>query len=70
MNETEKLTDIEFVIRADDGTRICVSNWDDGGVFLSMQVKGASMCVAMSREKAQDVLVGLREILSQTLGDE
>ena len=26
--------------------------------------------LAMSREKAQDVLVGLREILSQTLGDE
>ena len=57
--------EIETTIYTEDGVRVHVSEWDDGGAWLSIGVRGGGAHVAMTREQAQELLVGLQNILSK-----
>jgi hypothetical protein len=57
-------TDIDTGFYTEDGVRVSVSNWDDGGVWLSLQVRGGSAYAAMTRKEAEQLLAGLQAVLN------
>jgi hypothetical protein len=59
------MNDIETIIRTVNGNRVSVSQWDDGGAWLHMQLHGSTAYTALTREEAQQMLEGLQSILSK-----
>ena len=57
--------EIETTIYTEDGARVHVSEWDEGGAWISMSVRGGSAYTSLTREQAQELLVGLQNILSK-----
>lgn len=57
--------EIETTIYTEDRARIHISEWDDGGAWISLSVSGGSAYTAMTREQAQELLVGLQNILAK-----
>ena len=57
--------EIETTIYTEDGVRIGVDQWDDGGVWLSLQARDSSMHTTLTREEAQQMLEGLQAILAK-----
>ena len=57
-------TDIDTGFYTEDGVRVSVSNWDDGGAWLSLQVRGGSAYAAMTRKEAEQLLAGLQAVLN------
>lgn len=57
--------EIETTIYTEEGVRISVDEWDDGGVWLSLRNNGASLYTAMTRADAEQLLAGLQKILSK-----
>jgi len=57
--------EIETTIYTEDQARIHVSEWDDGGAWISLSVRGGSAYTALTREQAQELLVGLQNILAR-----
>jgi hypothetical protein len=57
--------EIETTIYTQDSVRIGVDQWDDGGVWLSLQARGSSMHTTLTREEAQQMLEGLQAILAK-----
>jgi hypothetical protein len=57
--------DIETTIYLQDGERIHLDEWDNGGAWISLQVSGASAYTALTRDEAQQLLVGLQAILAK-----
>ena len=57
--------EIETIIYTEDNVRISVDEWDDGGVWLGFQSRGASMHATLTRAEAQRVLEGLQAILAR-----
>ena len=59
------MNDIKTIIRTVDGKRVSVSQWDDGGAWLHMQLHGSTAYTALTREEAEQLLQGLQSILSK-----
>jgi hypothetical protein len=57
--------EIETTIYTEEGVRISVDEWDDGGVWLSLRNNGASLYTTMTRTDAEQLLAGLQKILSK-----
>ena len=57
--------EIEKTIYTEEGVRISVDEWDDGGVWLSLRNNGASLYTTMTRTDAEQLLAGLQKILSK-----
>ena len=57
--------EIETIIYTEDSVRISVDEWDDGGVWLGLQARGASMNTTLTRAEAQRVREGLQAILAR-----
>ena len=57
--------EIETTISTENGVRVCVSEWDEGGVWLYLAGRGASMSAVLTRTEAQAMLAGLQEILDK-----
>jgi len=57
--------EIETTIYTEEGVRISVDEWDDGGVWLSLRNSGASLYTTMTRSDAEQLLAGLQKILSK-----
>lgn len=58
-------TDIETTIYLQDGERIYIDEYDDGGVWLSLQVSGARVYTTLTRDEATQLLIGLEAILNR-----
>ena len=58
------MEDLETIIRTEDGIRLSIDNWDDG-LWLSLKSGNASMHVIFTREEAEQMLVGLQNILAK-----
>jgi len=56
--------DIETIIKTEDGLRVSASNWDEGGAWLHLQGRGASMNAVLTRDEAQQLVDGLQAILN------
>lgn len=57
--------DIQTVIYTEDDVRVSVDEWDDGGVWLSLQSRGASMHTTLTRAEAEQMLAGLQAVLEK-----
>jgi len=57
--------EIETTIYTEDGVRVYVSEWDDGGAWLRISAQHGSMSTALTREEAQQLLAGLRAVLNK-----
>jgi hypothetical protein len=57
--------DIQTTIYTEDDVRVHVDEWDNGGVWLSLQAHGSSQYVALTRKEAEQVLAGLQAILAK-----
>lgn len=58
-------TEIQTTIYTEDEVRISVSEWDDGGAWLSLQARGSSQYAALTRKEAEELLAGLQAILAK-----
>jgi hypothetical protein len=56
--------DMETALYTEQQVRISVDEWDDGGVWLALQGRNASMHATLTRAEAQRILKGLQEILA------
>jgi hypothetical protein len=54
---------METIIKTEDGVRVSVDSWDDGGAWLHLQGRGASMNAVLTRDEAQRLVDGLQRIL-------
>jgi len=59
------MNEIETTIYTEDSIRISVDEWDDGGVWLGLQGRGASMHAVLTRAEAEAMFNGLQAILSK-----
>lgn len=57
--------DIQTTIYTEGNVRVHVDEWDDGGVWLSLQAHGSSQYVVLSRKEAEQMLQGLQAILAK-----
>lgn len=57
--------EVEFSIKTEHGTRVHLDQWDDGGVWIFLQGRNASMSTPLTREEAQQMLEGLTAILNK-----
>ena len=57
--------EVETTIYTVDSVRISVDQWDDGGVWLSLQGRGASMHCTLTRAEAEQMLKGLQAVLAK-----
>ena len=57
--------EIETSINTEHGVRVSVSEWDDGGAWMHLQGRNASMSTVLTREEAQQLLAGLQAILAK-----
>jgi hypothetical protein len=56
--------EFEFVAK-ENNVRVSVSGWDEGGLWISLMIRGGSMYASLSREEAQKLSDGLKTILEQ-----
>jgi hypothetical protein len=57
--------EIETIIKTEDGSRVSVSAWDDGGAWLHLQLRGSTAYAALTRSEAEQLLAGLQAILNK-----
>jgi len=57
--------EIETTISTQEGVRVTVGEWDDGGVWLHLQGRRATMHTPMTRDEAQQLLAGLQAVLNK-----
>lgn len=57
--------EIETTIYTQDDVRVHVSEWDDGGAWISLRGRHGSMSTALTRDEAQELLRGLQNILAK-----
>lgn len=57
--------EIETNIRAESGVYVNVSEWDDGGAWIKLQVDRASIYTPLTRAEAEKLLAGLQAILAK-----
>jgi hypothetical protein len=57
---------IEKTIRAESGSYLHVSEWDDGGVWLKLGEYRASIYTPLTRSEAEQLLEALKDILEKT----
>ena len=56
----------EIGIKTEDGVKVSLSSWDDGGAWLHLQLRGGTAYAALTRDEAQQLLEGLQAILQVT----
>ena len=57
--------EIEIDVKTEHGVRVSLCEWDDGGAWLHLQARSASMSTVLTREEAQQLLAGLQAILAK-----
>jgi hypothetical protein len=59
------MEEIETVVKTATGLSISVSNWDDGGAWLSILQRNFNFSTALTRDEAQKMLSGLQAVLGK-----
>jgi hypothetical protein len=57
--------ELETTVTNERGDRITFCQWDDGGAWLHLQLRGCSASTTLSRTEAEQILAGLQAILAQ-----
>ncbi len=58
-------TKTEIVIRTENGVRVSVDEWDEGGVWLSLINRHSSTYTPLTRAEAEQLLAGLQTLLAK-----
>jgi len=53
----------EIIISTESGVKLSISEWDDGGAWLHLQLRGGSAHTVLTKDEAQRLLEGLQAIL-------
>jgi len=53
----------EIIISTESGVKVSISEWDDGGAWLHLQLRGGSAHTVLTKDEAQRLLEGLQSIL-------
>lgn len=57
--------EIETVIKTEDGVRVSIDSWDEGGAWIGLQMRGGSAYAVLTRAEAEQMLAGLQLILAK-----
>lgn len=57
--------EIEVVIKTQDGVRVSIDSWDEGGAWLHLSMRNGTSSVVLTREEAQKLLAGLQAVLAE-----
>ena len=57
--------EIEVDVKTEHGTRVSISEWDDGGAWMLLQGRSASMSCVLTRAEAEQLAAGLQAILAK-----
>ena len=57
--------EIDITISTQNNVRVSLAEWDDGGVWLYLQGRQATMSTTLTRAEAQELMAGLIEILNK-----
>ena len=57
--------EIQTVIKTEDGVRVSIDSWDEGGAWIGLQMRGGSAYAVLTRSEAEQMLAGLQAILAQ-----
>jgi hypothetical protein len=55
----------DFTMNTKNNVRVSVDFWDDGGVWLFLQGRQASMSTTLTREETQQLVARLQSILAK-----
>ena len=59
------MSEIETLVKTETGLSISVSNWDDGGAWLSIQQRNFNFSTQLTRVEAQKLVAGLQKVLGE-----
>jgi hypothetical protein len=65
LKDSEMTQEINTVIHTAEQVRVSVDQYDEGGVWLSLQVRGGSAYAVLTRAEAEQLLAGLQAILTK-----
>ena len=51
--------EIETTFLTEDKVRVSVSEWDNGGAWISLQMRGSSTYVSLTKDEAESMIAGL-----------
>lgn len=57
--------EIETIIQTEDGIRVSVSEWDEGGAWLHLSQRSGTSHAVLTRAEAEQLLAGLQAILAK-----
>jgi uncharacterized protein (UPF0128 family) len=49
----------------DDNRRISVSEWEDGGVYVIINVRGGSANIPLTKENAEQLIAAIQKAMGQ-----
>ena len=55
----------DLTINTENNVRVSVSEWDDGGVWMFLQGRQASMSTTLTRAEAEQLLANLQTVLAK-----
>jgi len=57
-------TQVEKIIKTKDGVRVSLSDWNEGGAWLSIQHTHGSNFFVFTKAEAEQLLAGLQAVLA------
>ena len=60
---------IEVDVKTEHGTRVSIFEWDDGGAWMCLQARSASMSCVLTRAEAEQLVTGLQSLLAREVTD-
>ena len=57
---------METIIKTEDGVRVSVDSWDDGGAWLHLSMRHGTSSAVLTRAEAQQLVAGLLAVLEVT----
>jgi ABC-type Zn2+ transport system substrate-binding protein/surface adhesin len=58
---------IEVDIKTQEGTKVYVSEWDEGGAWIRLGVRNGSLYATLTREEANELSGCLQAILAKSM---
>jgi hypothetical protein len=57
--------EIETIIKTEEGVRISIDSWDEGGAWLHLSMRHGTASAVLTRSEAEQLLAGLQAVLAQ-----
>ena len=54
---------METTIKPEDGVKVSVDSWDDGGAWLHLSMRHGTASAVLTRAEAQQLVAGLLAVL-------